>query len=112
MAIFYIGAGINHFIHPDSYIAIMPSWLPQHKLLVLLSGIAEIIGGIMILFNGTRQIGAWFIVALLIAVFPANIQMAIDFYNKQHPYLWAALLRLPLQLLLIWWAYSIRKIRL
>jgi uncharacterized membrane protein len=69
-------------------------------------------GGVMILFNRTRFIGAGFIIALLIAVFPANIQMAIDFYHKQHPSLWAALLRLPLQLLLIWWAYSIRRVRL
>jgi uncharacterized membrane protein len=105
MGLLYIGAGTLHFLVTRSYERIMPAYLPAHHELVLLSGIAEIAGGVGVLVPGRRRAAAWGLVLLLIAVMPANIEMA------RHPELfpnippWALWLRLPLQLPLIWWAY-------
>src|SRR5687768_828268 len=101
----YIAAGIYHFINPDVYLKIMPPWLPWHKVLVYLSGALEIILGASILYKPWRRIAAWGIIFLLIAVFPANVQMAINYYHANHPRFWGAILRLPLQIILIWWAH-------
>ena len=109
MIVFYIAAGINHFWHPEPYVGIMPSWIPWHKELVIISGICEILLGFLLLFSATRRFAAWGIILLLIGVFPANIQMLINFSNESNPDLWVAIIRLPLQLLLIWWAYGFAK---
>lgn len=109
MGVFYILAGINHMIRPDFYMAIMPPWLPWHYPLVILSGVAEIICGVLFLIRRTRKLGAILIILLLIAVFPANIQMAVNYINNSNPYLFFALMRLPLQLVLIAWAASYIK---
>ena len=109
MILFYAGAGINHFIRPDFYLKIMPAWLPLHKELVFISGVAEVLCAVLLLFSKTRPLGAWAVIALLIAVFPANLQMLIDYKHDHNPMLWVAILRLPIQLLLIWWAYSFTK---
>ena len=87
----------------------MPPWLPWHAQLVFISGVAEIVLGLLLIPLATRTWAAWGIIALLIAVFPANIQMAINYWNKQSPYLWIALVRLPLQFLLIYWAWIYTK---
>ena len=105
MGVLYIVAGTGHFVATRLYESIMPSYLPAHHELVLISGAAEIAGGIGVLLPQTRRVAAWGLVLLLIAVMPANIWMA------QHPEfypnipLWAIWLRLPLQLPLIWWAW-------
>jgi uncharacterized membrane protein len=105
MGTLYIAAGTAHFLLTRSYERIMPDYLPAHHELVLLSGAAEIAGGLGVLIPQTRRTAAWGLVILLIAVMPANIWMA------QHPDryanipLWVIWLRLPLQLPLIWWAY-------
>lgn len=104
-----IFAGIMHFAKPYFFVKIMPDYLPFHLKLVYISGIVEILCGLLLLFPQTQNIGAWLSIALFVAVFPANIQMAKDFYTINHPYLWLALLRLPLQLVLIWWAYLFTK---
>lgn len=104
-AVFYIIAGVFHFVETGSYLKIMPPWIPSHLAMVYLSGAAEVAGGIGLLIPGLRRAAAWGLVALLIAVFPANIYMAMN--NVQvtaNPIpgvlLWA---RLPLQAVLIWW---------
>lgn len=109
MVLLYTAAGINHFIHPGMYRKIMPPWLPWHNELVWLSGVAEILCALLLLIPATRRIGAYCTIALLIAVFPANIQMMLDYARAGNPLLWIAILRLPLQLLLIWWAYYFTK---
>ncbi len=109
MILFYAGAGVNHFIHPAFYINLMPPWLPLHKELVFISGICEVLFALLLLFPITRRLGAYCIIALLIAVFPANIQMLLNYYRDDNPMIWIAILRLPLQLVLIWWAYSFTK---
>lgn len=105
MAAGFMLAGLLHFIVPKGYLRIMPPWLPYHVPLVALSGMCEILGGVLLMQQSTRAAGAWFIIAILIAVFPANVQMAVNFYQRHNPYLWLAILRLPLQPLLIWWAW-------
>jgi uncharacterized membrane protein len=109
MALLYIAAGINHFIHPAFYIKIMPPWLPNHAALVLISGVCEAAFGLLLLLQPTRRLAAWLIILLLIAIFPANIQMMLNYMEQHHPQLWMAIIRLPLQLLLIWWAYRFTK---
>ena len=109
MILFYAGAGINHFISTALYLKIMPPWLPYPNALVLISGIAEIVCAVLLFFSATRRAGAWCIIALLLAILPANIQMLIDYYNNSNPLLWIAVVRIPVQFILIWWAYGFTK---
>jgi uncharacterized membrane protein len=109
MAVVYIAAGIYHFANPKLYMKIMPTYLPWHLQLVYISGVIEIALGILLIPEGTRSIAAWLIIALLIAIFPANIQMAITFWQKNSSALWMAIARLPLQGVLIWWAWIFTK---
>ncbi len=105
MSLLYVAAGLNHFWHPFTYRKIIPHWLPDADALVSISGIAEVIFGILLIPAATRIAAAWCIIALLIAVFPANIQMALDYRQQHNPHLWIAIMRLPLQFVLIWWAW-------
>ena len=104
LAIFMIIAGIMHFANPAFFLKIMPPYLPLHKELVLLSGVFELVLGVLLLIPQTSRMAAWGIVALLIAVFPANL------YLYQHQDILPAspilhLLRLPLQGVFILWAF-------
>ena len=101
----YILAGIMHFVAPKGFEKIVPPYIPKRRLMVYLSGIAEIILGTALFFEPTRSYAAIGIILLLIAVFPANLYMAQRWRAKKHPYTWAAYARLPLQLVLIWWAF-------
>jgi uncharacterized membrane protein len=107
LAIVMIGAGVNHFVSPDAYDAMVPRWLPSPHALVVISGIAEIAGGLGLLVSRVRRLAAWGLVALYIAVFPANLNMAInDLPLGTHEVpTWALWARLPLQLVLIAWAW-------
>lgn len=103
LALLFIGAGALHFTRTESFIAIMPTYLPAHRPLVLISGFFEIIGGIALLVPALARPAAYGLVALLIAVFPANVNMALNqlpMGDKPVPplFLW---LRLPLQFVLI-----------
>ena len=103
MAIFFMVAGINHFISPKTYIEIMPHYLPWHFGLIYVSGAAEVVLGMTALIPRFRVLAGWGLIALLLTVFPANIQMAIHgFHSVPHWILWA---RLPLQFVLIAWVY-------
>lgn len=108
MAGFYITAGILHFGIPQFFLDIVPTYIPlkYHKSLVNISGIFEILFGAMLFPEATRVYGAWLIIALLVAVFPANIQMSVTFYQKKSPFFWGTILRLPLQIVMIWWAWT------
>lgn len=104
-----IVAGILHFIMPKFYLKIMPKYLPKPFELVIISGIAEIICGLLLLFPLTQNFGAYATIALLIAVFPANLEMSRIYYFKKKKGFWLTILRLPLQLILIWWAFQFIK---
>ncbi len=105
MGAMYMAAGLGHFVATRAYAQAMPNYLPAHHELVLVSGAAEIAGGLGVLVPQTRRAAAWGLVLLLAAVWPANLWMA------QHPErfpgvpVWALWLRLPLQVPLIWWAW-------
>ncbi|MGN7809412.1 DoxX family protein [Flavobacterium sp. 22076] len=106
MAILYILAGFNHFRNPGMYIKIIPPFFKSPKLINVVSGIAEIVLGILLMFSLTTQYAAWGIIALLIAIFPANLYM---FQNKKAGFnlpKWILFVRLPLQLVLIIWAFQ------
>jgi uncharacterized membrane protein len=108
MAIFYVAAGVNHFVNPDFYVNIMPPYLPWHAELVLLSGVAEVLLGIAVLVPATRVLAAWGIIALLIAVFPANLHVAVHdvpMLGSGQGVGWLNWVRLPFQGLLIVWAW-------
>lgn len=105
MAILYFVAGLNHFRNPKIYLKIIPKYLPQPKLLNSLSGAAEIILAIGLCIPMLSQFSAWGIVALLIAVFPANLYMVTDQKAGMGLPKIILILRLPLQLALIIWAY-------
>lgn len=109
MAVLYIAAGINHFRSADFYYKIMPPYLPYPYAIIYISGFCESALGILLLFNKTRRFAAFGIIALLIAVFPANIQMLINYIHENNPRLWIAIVRLPLQIPLILWAWWIAK---
>ena len=109
MAIFYIANGINHFINQKYYLAIMPPYVPWHKTAVILSGVAEILLGAMLFIPSLTRLASWGIIILLIMIFPANIHMAInsELYKNYHPLV--LYLRLPIQFVLIAWAYWYTK---
>lgn len=105
MSAFYILAGLNHFRDPGFYLKMMPPYLPEPNLLIMLSGIAEIGLGLLLLFPSTRRLSAWGIILLLLAVFPANVymyQMGGNHFGMSDI---ALAVRLPVQLALIAWAY-------
>lgn len=109
MSIFYFAAGINHFWHKAMYLKIVPYWLGFPEALVILSGLFEILFALLLLLSQTRRFAAWCIILLLIAIFPANIQMMITYLDEHNPRLWIAIARLPLQIVLVWWAYTFAK---
>lgn len=104
LALFLVGAGVMHFVHPGFYIKIMPDSLPWHEELVVLSGVCEVLLGLLLLIPRVSRWAAWGIVALLIAVFPANVHVYLNQHLIDAPPLFH-LLRLPLQGVLILWAW-------
>jgi uncharacterized membrane protein len=102
----FTAAGILHFARPRFYLAIMPDYLPGHRELVYASGAAEIAGGLGTLHPRTRRLASWWSVATLVAVFPANVHMALNpkRYGRIPGGKRALYARLPLQALLIAWA--------
>lgn len=107
LAAFFSVAGIMHFVAPDQYAAIVPTWLPNARPLVAISGVCEILGGLGVLLPGTRRLAGWGLIALLLAVFPANVHMLQLGYTNHAPAYWKAALwlRLPLQLPMLWWVW-------
>ena len=100
---FFIAAGINHFVMPKAYVAIMPDYLPAHRELVAASGVAEIAGGVALMHPRTRRAGAWWLLATLAAVFPANLHMALNPERYRRIPRGALYARLPVQLLFAAW---------
>ena len=105
MGVLYIAAGTLHFLLTPTYMRIMPRYLPAPRELVLLSGAAEMLGGLGVLLPATRRPAAWGLVLLLIAVFPANLTLVTDHARFPQVPLWAAWARLPLQLPFLYWAW-------
>lgn len=105
MAFIYIVAGINHFRVPRLYTRLIPPYFPAPKTLNILSGTAEIVLGAALLFQQFTAYAAWGIIMLLIAIFPSNIYMLTNKKASMGLPKWALIARLPLQLVLIYWAW-------
>ena len=104
---FFLAAGTLHFLKPRPYVAIVPDALPRKLELVYASGVAEIVGGAGVLAAPTRRAAGWWLIATLIAIFPANVNMALNaerFRAVPAPLLW---IRLPVQGVLIAWVWRV-----
>lgn len=106
LAINMIGIGVLHFVSPEPFIKIVPAWLPAARALVLVSGFFEIAGGVGLLVPKLRRAASYGLVALYLAVFPANINMAVNHISLGDTPMptWAFWARLPFQVLFIAWA--------
>lgn len=105
----FILAGANHFLNPNFYLRMMPPIFPAHLFLVYLSGVVEIALGILLLIPRFQKAAAWGLIALLIAVYPANIYMALNpqIFSEISPA--AQYIRLPIQIILIAWAFWLTR---
>lgn len=118
LGVMMMSVGVLHFTHTEMWASIVPDYLPAHEALVLISGAFELGLGVAVLVERTRVLAAWGLVALYVAVFPANLNMALhpdrpiagvsSDFQIGAPALW---LRLPLQLALIYWAYRYTRPR-
>ena len=106
IGLLFAGSGLLHFRNPRIYERIVPPFLPAHREIVFISGFFEVLGALGILLPQTRAAAGWGLIALLVAVFPANVYMAADAarFAKFAP-AWALYARLPLQLVFIAWVY-------
>src|SRR5437763_1663160 len=111
MSVFYIIAGINHFKNPVFYLKIMPQYVPAHSQIIFVTGIFEIVFGSSLLISKIRPTAARLIMLMLIAFLPVHIQMIIDTYPVFDKMFVLSVIRLPLQFVLIWWAYKVGKIK-
>ena len=108
MAVFYVFGGFNHLMNPEFYVAIIPPGLPNPEWLNVLAGLAEIVLGVYVLAPRARVFAAWGIIALLIAIFPANVYVAMENFGSGGPGTGNAVfnyIRLPFQALFIAWAW-------
>ncbi|QKG58997.1 DoxX family membrane protein [Hymenobacter sp. BRD128] len=110
LALLFVSAGLLHFVRPEPFLRIVPPVLPAPRLLVLLSGAAEVAGGLGLLLPATRRLAGWGLLALLVAVFPANVYMA-GLAGRLGIPAWVLWARLPLQPLLMWvvWRAALRR---
>jgi uncharacterized membrane protein len=106
LSVFWVVAGTLHFVNPHWYLRIMPPWLPAPYELVLASGVAEAAGGLAVAVPAWRRWAGWWLIATTLAVYPANVHMALnpDDYDVPAALLW---LRLPLQFALLYWIWRV-----
>ncbi len=106
LAVFFAIAGALHFMNPAFYLQIMPSYIPFPLAMIYISGVFEVLLGLMTLPERTRKLAGWGLIALLIAVFPANIHIALhpEIFPKVQP--WVSWARLPFQGVFIFWVWK------
>ncbi|MFO0629235.1 MAG: hypothetical protein U0325_26910 [Polyangiales bacterium] len=107
LALAMIAVGVQHFTNPTFFVRIVPPWVPDAGLAVAVSGVAEILGGLGLLHPRTRVAAAWGLIARYVAVFPANVHMAVHHIQPGPTPVpaWAAWARLPFQAVFIAWAW-------
>jgi uncharacterized membrane protein len=111
VALLFLGAGVLHFVKPGAYEPTVPDALPGHREIVYVSGVAELAGGLAMLHERSARWAGWWLIALLVAVFPANVNMAVNaerFRSVPEALLWV---RLPIQALLIAWVWRVSQRR-
>jgi uncharacterized membrane protein len=113
LAFIMVTVGIMHIRSPQPFVSIVPAYLPAPLVLVYLSGVFEVLGGVGLILPITRKAASIGLIALYIAVFPANVNMAVNNVpiNGQHFHPWLLWLRLPLQLVLIGWAWYVGNVK-
>ena len=109
LSAFFINVGIDHFINPDFYLSIMPPAFPLHLEAVYISGLFEVLGGLGVLIPRLRKFSGWGLIALLIAVYPANIYMALTPEAFPDVPLSALYIRLVFQFIFFYWAYLVTR---
>jgi uncharacterized membrane protein len=109
LAAFFINVGVDHFVNPEFYLSIMPPAFPLHLEAVYISGFFEVLGGVGVLIPRLRKIAGWGLVALLVAVYPANIYMAITPEAFPEPSVALLYVRLAFQFLFFYWAFSVTR---
>jgi uncharacterized membrane protein len=110
LGIFVFLAGVMHFVNPDFFNEIVPPWLPpSESFWTYASGVVEIIIGFLLLRPSTRRAGALAAIWLFVAVYPANLYMTWDWRDRPAGEQFVSWARLPLQFLLIWWAWRIAQ---
>ncbi len=108
-ALLFLAAGVLHFVMPGFFDRIVPPWVPNARVATYVSGVFEIVGAIGLLIPATRVVAAWGLIALLVAVLPANIHM-LNQARAAHAsagFIAGLWLRLPLQPLLMWWVWRV-----
>ena len=105
MATVYFVAGLMHFIRPQMYMRILPGYLPGHKFLVTFSGLAEVCLGVALSFPATKDAAIYLIIAMLTFFLPVHLHMLFDKKASMGLPKWMLLIRIPLQFLLMFWAY-------
>jgi uncharacterized membrane protein len=113
LGVLFIGAGVNHFVMPRPYRRIVPPWLggsSTRAAIVTVSGVAEVAGGLGVLVPRTRRLSGLGLIALLAAVFPANLHMALNPGEFPRIPRWALYARLPLQPLMAWWVWRATRV--
>jgi uncharacterized membrane protein len=105
MAAFYIYAGVSHFTRPEFFLSLMPPYFPLHTELVYLSGVAEIVLGVLVAIPRTAMFAGWGIIAMLITFLPVHVHMLVNNHLYPEAPTWALVARFPLQAIFILWAY-------
>ena len=98
-------AGLNHFLNPNFYERIMPNYVPAHPELVYASGVAEMLGAAAVMYPSTKRFGGYFLIAVLVGIFPANVHMAMNAEDYPNIPPAALIARLPLQALFVYWVW-------
>ena len=111
LGVLMVASGILHFANPEPYLMMMPDYLPWHAALVMLSGVAELLLGVALFVPKLRSLAGWGVVALLIAVWPANIWMASEGIQPpgmemSTPVAW---IRVAMQVVFIYWAWAVTR---
>ncbi len=105
MVVIYVIAGIMHFVRPKMYLRILPGYLPGHKALVAISGVAEIVIGIALCFPETKNFAIYAVIVMLTFFLPAHFHMLFNKKASMGIAKWVLIARIPLQFALMFWAY-------
>jgi uncharacterized membrane protein len=105
LALFFVVAGVNHFLNPEFYTNIMPGYMSWHYELVIISGVTEILAGVLLAIPKTSRIGAWAMVAMLLAFMPVHVHMIMNATQYSDVPLVLLWVRIPLQFVFILWAW-------